>query len=79
MELKLDWEKGTSSVARVLFRPGPRDLQLPGGHDAGQPETPLYFRGKRYFTNGYNSNPTNPFGQVPVAMGSGWSQFKFLL
>ena len=62
MELKLDWEKGTSEVARVLFRPGPKDLQLPGGHDAGQPETPLYVRGKRYFTNCYNSNPTNGAG-----------------
>jgi NHL repeat len=62
MELKLDWEKGTSEVARVLFRPGPKDLQLPGGHDAGQPETPLYIHGKRYFTNCYNSNPTNGAG-----------------
>ena len=62
MELKLDWDKGTSEVARVLFRPGPKDLQLPGGHDAGQPETPLYVHGKRYFTNCYNSNPTNGAG-----------------
>ena len=62
MEFKLDWEKGTSEVARVLFRPGPKDLQLPGGHDAGQPETPLYVRGQRYFTNCYNSNPTNGAG-----------------
>ncbi len=62
MELKLDWEKGTSEVARVLYRPGLKDLQLPGGHDAGQPETPLYVHGKHYFTNCYNSNPTNGAG-----------------
>jgi hypothetical protein len=62
MEFRLDWDSGTSEVVRVLFRPGPDDLHLPGGHNGGQPETPLYLRGRRYFTNCYNSNPTNGAG-----------------
>lgn len=59
MEFKLDWDKGTSTLAQVLYRPGPQDLQLPGGHSNGQPEEPFYVNGKRYFSNCYNSNPTN--------------------
>jgi hypothetical protein len=59
MEFKLDWEKGTSTLAQVIYRPGPNELQLPGGHSAGQPEEPFYVNGKRYFSNCYNSNPTN--------------------
>jgi hypothetical protein len=59
MEFRLDWEKGTSTLVRVLYRPGPDDLQLPGHHAGGQPEEPFYVEGRRYFTNCYNSNPTN--------------------
>ena len=59
MEFKLDWVKGTSTLTNVLYRPTAQDLQLPGGHDAGQPEAPFYANGKRYFSNCYNSNPTN--------------------
>ena len=60
MEFKLDWEKGTDRLASVFFRPGPADLGLPTGFgDGGQPETALYCEGRRYFTNCYNSNPTN--------------------
>src|SRR5204863_615946 len=59
MEFRLDWEKGTSTLARVLYRPGPGDLQLPGHHASGQPEEPVVVDGRRYFTNCFNSNPTN--------------------
>jgi hypothetical protein len=59
MEFKLDWEKGTSTLAQVLYRPGENDLKPPGGHSSGQPEEPFYVNGKRYFSNCYNSNPTN--------------------
>ena len=60
MEFRLDWEKGSDRLARVFFRPGPGDLGLPDGPGAGgQPETPLYRDGRRYFTNCYTSNPTN--------------------
>ena len=34
----------------------------PAATTRGQPETPLYVNGKRYFTNCYNSNPTNGAG-----------------
>ena len=49
---------------RVFFRPGPGDLGLPNGFGVdGQPEMPLYRATasgvRRYFTNCYNSNPTN--------------------
>ena len=59
MEFRLDWEKGTSTLARVIYRPAPDDLQLPGHHASGQPEEPLEVNGRRYFTNCFNSNPTN--------------------
>jgi len=59
MEFRLDWEKGTSTLARVIYRPGPDDLQLPGHHASGQPEEPIEVNGRRYFTNCFNSNPTN--------------------
>ncbi|HWE95151.1 MAG TPA: hypothetical protein VG269_14385 [Tepidisphaeraceae bacterium] len=66
MELRLDWEKGTSRLADVLYRPGPGDLKLPDGPGAdGQPQDPIYVQGRRYFTNCFNSNPTNG---APIAM-----------
>jgi hypothetical protein len=65
MEFKLDWRRGRDRLVRVFFRPGPDDLALPSGFGtAGQPETPLEVKTpsgtvRRYFTNCYNSNPTN--------------------
>jgi hypothetical protein len=65
MEFKLDWQRGRDRLVRVFFRPGPDDLALPTGFGtAGQPETPLEVKTtsgtvRRYFTNCYNSNPTN--------------------
>ena len=65
MEFKLDWQRGRDQLVRVFFRPGPDDLALPTGFGtAGQPETPLEVKTasgtvRRYFTNCYNSNPTN--------------------
>ena len=64
MEFHLDWERGIDKLARVFFRPGPGELGFPDGqHLDGQPETPIYrATGSgvlRYFTNCYNSNPTN--------------------
>ncbi|MEI6678330.1 MAG: hypothetical protein WCL21_06965, partial [Mariniphaga sp.] len=57
MAFKLDWKKGTSQVTSVYFRPTPDDQKM-AFRSAG-PETPLYYKGKRYFTNSYNSSPTN--------------------
>jgi hypothetical protein len=60
LEFLLDWEQGTSQLANVLYRPGLEDLSLTAGYGTGvAPETALYFSGRRYFTNCFNSNPTN--------------------
>ena len=66
MEFKLDWDKGADQLVRVFFRPGPDELGTPDGHACnGTPETAIYVAGRRYFTNCYNSNPTNG---TPIAM-----------
>ena len=64
MEFQLDWQRGVNKLVRVFFRPGPGDLDVPNGFGvAGQPEMPVYRTTasgvRRYFTNCYNSNPTN--------------------
>ena len=56
----------TSSLVRVMYRPGPGDFQLPGHHASGQPEEPLMVDGRRYFTNCFNSNPTNGTSVVVI-------------
>jgi len=56
MEFHLDWDKGTYQLTRVYYRPGPDDLPL--AFRSGPPEAPVYFNGKRYLSNSYNSNPT---------------------
>ena len=59
MEFRLDWEKGADQLVNVFHRPGPGDLQLPDGYGStGFPEQPHYVQGRRYFSNGHNSNPT---------------------
>jgi hypothetical protein len=65
MEFKLDWDKGISQLAQILYRPGPDSLKLPeAGYGGAMPEKALYHDGARFFTNCYNSNPTNG---APVA------------
>ena len=57
MEFALDWEKGTDHLARVLYRP---DSTGGESHTNGFPEQPLDGKdGQRFFTNSYNSSPTN--------------------
>ena len=66
MEFKLDWTKGTDQLVRVFHRPGPGDLRVPEGYGSGGvPEQPHVLRGRRYFSNDHNSNPT---GGPGVAM-----------
>jgi hypothetical protein len=60
MEFKLDWDKGDYQLTRVYYRPTDSDLQL--AFRDGPPEAPVYFNGKRYITDTYNSNPIS--GQV---------------
>ncbi|MCX2479450.1 hypothetical protein OQY15_10145 [Pedobacter sp. MC2016-15] len=57
MEFELDWTKGSSKLKRILYRSSSETLPLPSR--SGAPETVLYSKGKRYFTNCYNSNPTS--------------------
>ena len=56
MEFELDWEKGESRLARVIYRKDDGVLSLPDRMAA--PEVVLSVNGRRYFTNCYNSNPT---------------------
>lgn len=60
MTFKLDWERGTSQLTNVYYRPGPGALPL--AFRAGPPQTALYRNGRRYFTNCYNSSPTGGHG-----------------
>ena len=60
MEFQLDWTVGTFKLVRILFRPETATLGMPDGWGTdGFPETPLYVNNRRYFTNSFNSNPTN--------------------
>ncbi|HEY0912064.1 MAG TPA: hypothetical protein VGD75_17725, partial [Bradyrhizobium sp.] len=71
MRFKLDWEKGTGELAAVLFRPSPA-LALPNSFDDhGFPETALYAQSHRYFTNCFNSNPTNGASTIGIWMERG--------
>ena len=75
MEFQLDWQRGVDRLVRVFFRPGPGDLGLPNGFGVdGQPETPIYRATAsgvlRYFTNCYNSNPTNGAERGDAVAGS---------
>jgi hypothetical protein len=57
MEFGLDWKSGTYKLQHVLYRSNPGTLALATRNAA--PENALYYKGKRYFTNCYNSNPTS--------------------
>jgi hypothetical protein len=57
MEFKLDWAQGTSELKSVIYRPTPSDLKL--GFRAAGPEIAFYRNNKRYFSDAYNSSPTN--------------------
>lgn len=56
MEFALDWQAGASQLVRVFYRPQLQSWPLPGR--SGPPETPLYWRGNRYWSDADNSNPT---------------------
>lgn len=56
MEFSVDWKTGTSKLVSVPYRKTNTSMNLPVR--AAAPETPLYYSGRRYMTNCYNSNPT---------------------
>jgi hypothetical protein len=64
MEFHLDWDKGTYQLARVYYRTGETNLQL--AFRADSPESAVYFNGKRYLTDAYNSHPTNGQNNVYI-------------
>ncbi len=60
MAFKLDWDKGFDKLISVFWRSEAGASLLPDGHAAGgAPQCPIYADGRKYFTNCYNSNPTN--------------------
>lgn len=61
MELKLDWDKGTSEPVSLYYRPETDILGLPSRMfvDSRPPETPIHLNGKTYLTDAYNTSPTN--------------------
>jgi hypothetical protein len=67
MEFALDWQRGTDRLATVFYRPQDDDADGSSeSHTNGFPENALYVGARRYFTNCYNSNPTNgtPFAML---------------
>ncbi|MCD0490328.1 hypothetical protein LPB86_18975 [Pedobacter sp. MC2016-14] len=62
MEFALDWQTGENKLKQVIYRKTPGSLDL--AFRSSGPETALYYKGKRYFTNCYSSNPT---GGQPTA------------
>lgn len=67
MQFRLDWEKGTSELVKVLYRADRESLKLPTGwHGGAAPEFAIY-RGsgdarRRYMVNCFNSNPVEGLG-----------------
>jgi len=57
MQFKLNWKNGTSQLSNIYYLPTDSDQQL--SLENNSPETPIYFKGKKYFTDCYNSNATN--------------------
>ncbi len=60
MKFALDYQKQTSHPVSIFYRPAPGEVTIGGDSvNAFMPQTPLYFGGQQFFTNAYNSNPTN--------------------
>jgi len=60
MEFKLDWAKGGYELKNVFYRPEAGDLKL--AFRSAAPESAIYFKDRRYFTNVYNSSPVSGHG-----------------
>ncbi len=69
MEFQLDWRKGSYQLSRVYYRPDDGNLQL--AFRAGPPETPVYFNGKRYLSDAFNSNGTNGHPNIFIFLDKG--------
>ncbi len=59
MTFKLDWKTGESRLITLHWRPGKKDFTLPRKHNAGgPPDTPLYLKRHKYFTDAFLGSPT---------------------
>jgi hypothetical protein len=58
MEFRLDWDKGTDQLVSVFSRPSSSGVEGAGPTASALPETPHTVRGRKYFSNDHNSNPT---------------------
>ena len=68
MELKLNWQAGTSVPVALYYR---RDTEISSnaapGYNAGQPpQTPIHANGKTYLVDCFNSNPTGGIASSTV-------------
>jgi hypothetical protein len=72
MEFRLDWAKGADQLVCVYWRPSRDNLEPPEGYGStGLPEQPHYVRGRRYFSNDHNSNPTGGPGVATLWLDEG--------
>ncbi len=56
MAFRLDWAKGTYKLERVFYRPGAGPMPL--SDKVAVPETAFYRKGRKYYANCFNGNPT---------------------
>ena len=60
MEFKLDWKNGTEKITNIFYRrDNPENINMQN-HDrnlGGNPETPIYLKGRQYMTNTYTGRP----------------------
>jgi len=57
IEFSIDWKTGENTLKNVLYKRNPGVFELPKITSA--PETAIYHNRRRFFTNCFNSNPTN--------------------
>jgi sugar lactone lactonase YvrE len=59
MTFALDWTAGQSHLMALRWRPGRRDFDIAHEHNSGgPPDTPVYFKGRKYYTDCFVGNPT---------------------
>lgn len=72
IELKLDWNKGTSEPISLYYRPELDTLCLLKTSGGCPPETPIHLNGQTYLTDAYNTNPTNGTSSAAIwLLGNG--------
>ena len=62
LEFELDWKTGANRLVNIPYRAGPNDLV--SRINCAAPEHVFTFKGRRYYSNTYNSNPVAGHGCV---------------